>query len=165
MSIQIRSAREDDYRRLCELWEQLDRFHAEIQPAFFRWPPRPRPKGDLRAVLFDEHRALFVAVEKSHRKDKGGRIVGAVQLHLYDVSHQPMMQPCRRAYVEDLVVDGARRGQGIGRRLMEAAQDWAEDRGARQVVLTVWDGNQDALEFYGVLGYRSINQVLVHDLE
>ena len=47
---------------------------------------------------------------------------------------------------------------------MQAASAWARDRGARQLVLTVWEGNTDAERFYAALGYRRISQVLGTDL-
>lgn len=160
MEVTIRRARDDDYAELSELWGQLDRLHARLFPAFFRSPPRPRPKGDLRSALRSDDRATLVAT-----LGPGGRIVGAVQLHLYQVTQQPMMRSARRAYIEDLIVDVGHRGDGIGRKLMAFAQTWARARGACQLVLTVWDGNDQALEFYRTIGYRPINRVLVRDLD
>jgi ribosomal protein S18 acetylase RimI-like enzyme len=162
MSYRVRRARDGDYDRLCQLWEQLDGVHAGIQPAFFRWPPHPRPRSDLRQALDDRYRDMFVAEAPGR---PSGPIIGVVSLHIYDVSDQPMMLQGRRAYVEDLVVDQAYRGRGVGRQLMEAAHNWTEHHGARQVVLTVWNGNREAQQFYEQVGYRPINQVLVRDVD
>jgi RimJ/RimL family protein N-acetyltransferase len=45
-------------------------------------------------------------------------------------------------------------GQGIGRRLMQAAEDWARGWGARRLELTVMCHNERALALYHHLGYR-----------
>jgi GNAT superfamily N-acetyltransferase len=47
---------------------------------------------------------------------------------------------------------------------MQAATEWARDKGASQLLLTVWAGNDEAERFYAALGYRTISQVLGSDL-
>jgi GNAT superfamily N-acetyltransferase len=43
---------------------------------------------------------------------------------------------------------------------MEAARAWARQKGATQLLLTVWSGNDEAEHFYQRLGFISISQVL-----
>jgi len=154
----VREASEQDYEALSRLWEQLDRFHAAIQPDFFRWPPRPRPWSDLRLVLRDGQRGVVLVAAVARR------IVGALTIQIHDLSHQPALIPRRRAHIEDLVVDEGFRRQGIGRLLMDRAARWCEQRAVRQMVLTVWNGNDEAMAFYRRAGYRPINAVLVQDV-
>ena len=47
---------------------------------------------------------------------------------------------------------------------MAEAEARARRLGARQVVLTVWDGNSAAADFYRALGYGTVSQVLARDL-
>jgi ribosomal protein S18 acetylase RimI-like enzyme len=44
--------------------------------------------------------------------------------------------------------------------LVEAVEAWGRRRGARQTLLTVWEGNREAQAFYARLGFRTVNQVL-----
>lgn len=53
-----------------------------------------------------------------------------------------------RVWVEDLAVDPARRGRGLGRRLLDAAKDWARERGATHLELDSADSRVDAHRFY-----------------
>jgi GNAT superfamily N-acetyltransferase len=53
-----------------------------------------------------------------------------------------------RAWIEDLAVDPERRSQGTGTRLMQAAMDWARDRGASHLELDSAKSRVDAHRFY-----------------
>ncbi len=54
----------------------------------------------------------------------------------------------QRAWVEDLVVDPARRSAGIGKALLDAAKAWARDHGATHLELDSGDARTDAHRFY-----------------
>jgi ribosomal protein S18 acetylase RimI-like enzyme len=87
-------------------------------------------------------------------------LVGAVLVRLYDTPADPAMVARRRAHIEALIVDQNHRRAGVGSALMNAVTTWARDRGAEEVVLTVWSGNEAAAAFYQRLGYRRISQAL-----
>ncbi|MDB4965572.1 MAG: GCN5-related N-acetyltransferase domain protein [Myxococcales bacterium] len=89
---------------------------------------------------------------------------GACHLQIYDTPVGHTMVPQRRGHIETLIVARRQRRLGCGRALMQAATTWARARGAGQLLLTVWSGNDDAERFYSALGYRSISQVLGSDL-
>jgi ribosomal protein S18 acetylase RimI-like enzyme len=95
----------------------------------------------------------------------GGRaadaaLAGAVLVRIYDTPDDPSMVARRRAHVEALVVDERHRRMGIGTALMNAATTWARERGAVEIMLTVWAGNADAEAFYERLGYLVISRAL-----
>ena len=58
-----------------------------------------------------------------------------------------------RGWVYYLASDPARRGQGIGRELMFAAEDWLRGRGCPKIQLMVRSDNVGAKGFYAALGY------------
>jgi ribosomal protein S18 acetylase RimI-like enzyme len=58
-------------------------------------------------------------------------------------------------WLEDLYVDGAARGTGLGRALVTAALERAIARGCRRVELDVNEQNTDALAFYERLGFTT----------
>jgi len=54
----------------------------------------------------------------------------------------------RRAWVEDLAVHPERRSQGVGKALLDAAKDWARERGATHLELDSAPSRTDAHRFY-----------------
>jgi len=59
-----------------------------------------------------------------------------------------------RLYLEDIVVTRTRRGQGIGRRLFEAAFAEAKSRGYAGMTWQMLDWNEPARNFYNRFGTR-----------
>jgi ribosomal protein S18 acetylase RimI-like enzyme len=152
--MQIRPATSEDFAGLCRLWAAVDGLHAELCPEFFRAPPDPpRSRGDLRRQLAESDRLTLVA-------DEQGEPIGLAEARLCDTPDQPQLQPRRRVYLDELVVAARWQHRGVGRALLEAVEVWGRQRGATDLLLTVWTGNRSAEEFYGELGFRPQSQVL-----
>ncbi len=62
-------------------------------------------------------------------------------------------------YIEHLAVLPERRGQGIGRQLMEFAENQARAKGLKRVVLDVEIENEGAQRFYQRLGFQTAKVV------
>ena len=54
-------------------------------------------------------------------------------------------------HIEDVVVDASCRGQGVGKQLIEALMQWAQDKGCYKVILDCAEGNAG---FYEKCGMR-----------
>jgi amino-acid N-acetyltransferase len=112
------------------------------QNDIFPRPPEPAvrrlleeaglPTSDLTATHF-EHFFGAGARDSPH---------GAVGIELHD----------RDALLRSLVVDESARGRGFGRALVEAAERYASERGARRMYLLT----TTAAKFFGRLGYRPL---------
>ena len=104
-----------------------------------------RTAGDerryLKALRRYEHAAVFVA-------EMDGQVVGRLS-----VSRD--QHPASR-HVADLglMVAADRRGQGIGRGLLEAAVDWARAAGVTKLELHVFPWNEPALRLYERFGFE-----------
>lgn len=161
---------DDERRAILGLLRQLDELHGRLQPDYFR-PIEEQGQGrserSLRRAVDNPDATLLVAEARRPMESNaesnagpGPGLAGLVHLRVYGTPPSPILVPARRAYVEDLiVVPWARRG-GCGRALMEAGLRWARERGAGQLVLTVWAGNHAAEAFYRSLGYEPLNTVL-----
>jgi GNAT superfamily N-acetyltransferase len=79
-----------------------------------------------------------------------GEAVGLVTLHP-DTDH---FTGHPRAHVDHLTVAAEAEGRGVGRALMAFAEQWAREKGCREVVLDVFATNTGAIAFYEQCGFR-----------
>jgi len=66
-----------------------------------------------------------------------------------------------RGWLYYVASDPARRGLGIGRRMIAAAEGWLKDRGVRKVQLMVRESNEGVVNFYERLGYDVTPRVVM----
>ncbi len=92
--------------------------------------------------VVDSHNTLLLTARCN------GRIVGVLVLALY-----PTLTG-RKAWIEDVVVDNAERGAGIGRALVEQAIAEASERGAATLDLTSNPSRQVAHRLYRACGFE-----------
>ncbi|MES1243993.1 MAG: GNAT family N-acetyltransferase [Acidobacteriota bacterium] len=88
------------------------------------------------------------------------RVVG--WLH---VSGMYLLESPAFAEVLGLIVDEAHRGQGIGKRLLDAAARWAADHGFDRLRVRSNVVREDAHRFYEREGFRRIKMQVVLDRE
>nr|BFE56395.1 hypothetical protein GCM10020063_009210 [Dactylosporangium thailandense] len=77
-----------------------------------------------------------------------GEIVGTLTLVMFPIPTG------MRAWIEDVVVDGAARGHGVGATLTQAAVQLARNNGARTVDLTSRPSREAANRLYERLGFH-----------
>ena len=65
------------------------------------------------------------------------------------------MTPEAQGFIYDVWVTPTRRGEGVGRFLVEWASDWARQRGYRKIKLEVSETNARARHVYESLGFRA----------
>lgn len=87
--------------------------------------------------------AVFVA-------DRDGTAVGLATGHVLEVVHADDDV----AMLTALIVAERHRGQGIGRGLVDAVENWAVRRGARRITVASGLGRAVAHTFYEKLGYE-----------
>jgi ribosomal protein S18 acetylase RimI-like enzyme len=103
----------------------------------------PPTRDELADIVSSASSVLFVA------RDSAGTIVGSLTLAHFRVPTGV------RAWIEDVVVDEARRGAGIGEALVAAAMDRATTEGAKSVDLTSRPSREDANRLYQRLGFEA----------
>jgi GNAT superfamily N-acetyltransferase len=99
----------------------------------------------LAYIQQDDQQAIYVAGLPD------GTVVGWIHVH----RHQTLMHD-PEAEIGGLVVDEACRGQGIGQRLLQQAEQWARERGYLAVCVRSNVIRKDAHRFYERLGYGTI---------
>ena len=83
-------------------------------------------------------------------RPRGGKADGSAALVGICTAYQDLhsVRYGYRVWVEDLAVDPERRSQGVGKALMDAARDWARERGATHLELDSALARTDAHRFY-----------------
>ena len=127
---------------------EVDEVTPALVEAFERLTPQlsksnPPPDEDaLRALVESEASVLLMAV------DDDGRYVGTLTLVLFRI---PTAQ---RAWIEDVIVDEAVGGRGIGKALTRAAIERAGAEGCKTVDLTSRPSREVANGMYQSLGFK-----------
>lgn len=98
------------------------------------WNP---PRADIARARGRPNSELLLALD-------GERLLGTVMVG----------EDGHRGWVYYLAVDPGRRGRGLGRALMAAAEAWLRARGIRKLELMVRRSNSAVTGFYARLGYR-----------
>jgi len=152
MQIAIRPATAHDIDELYEVIEEVDALHREQLPHILQKPHGPpRDREYMLELLADESCGLFVAVAE-------GEILGFVQVAIRDTPSIPILVPRRFAAVENIAVRRKFRKAGIGRALMHRVERWADEMGATEIELNVYEFNQSAFSFYRSLGYVAVSR-------
>lgn len=119
----------------------------ELVDAFQRLIPQlsssssPPGRDELASIVESADSTLFLA-----RVD--GRIAGTLTLATY------LIPTGLKAWIEDVVVDDAARGHGVGEALSRAAIDEARRRGAKDVSLSSRPSREAANRLYQRIGFE-----------
>lgn len=103
----------------------------------------PPTRDELERLAGSPSAALFVAVDE----EVADAVLGMITLAVFQIPTGV------RAWIEDLVVDEAARGRGIGEALTRHAIDRAAELGARRVLLTSSSFREAANRLYRRLGF------------
>ena len=144
--IVFRKASVADIPALDELLIQVHRIHSDARPDIFTPGAKKYEDGELREILADVSRPVFVA-------EQGGRVVGYAFCIVRETPGGSM-RPRRYLYLDDLCVDSQFRGQHVGSRLYRHVREAAAALGCAEVTLCAWADNPDAVAFYRHLGMR-----------
>lgn len=128
--------------------EIVTRIDDELQAAMQRLIPQltqnhPPPDPAALQALLNSPGSLLLAARSPQ-----GQVIGLLTLVSYRVPTGV------RARIEDVVVDAAFRGQGIGQQLVAAALDYARALGADGVALTSNPRREAANHLYRKMGFR-----------
>lgn len=131
-----------EIRRITEVSDALEEAFARLMPQLSPRLGAPS-REELRRVAGSETGELLAAVA-------GERIVGVLTLAWYDAPSG------RKAWIEDVVVDGATRGCGAGDALVRAAVEHAARIGAGKVMLTSNPAREAARALYRKVGFEEV---------
>jgi ribosomal protein S18 acetylase RimI-like enzyme len=158
--ITIRPATSADADGITRIYLESAEYHAGLDPERYSIP-----EAETIAARFREGRqhpadALGVTLVA----DVGGEIVGFVDVRL-DWSPDPMHREITYCHVVEIAVSTRRQGEGVGARLLEAAEDWGRAQGADFASLEYLAANTRAADFYQRrMGYRVASMIAIKRL-
>lgn len=142
----IRRAENRDIDDVLRLLVQVNMVHHNGRPDLFKGPTTKYTEAELKAILSDDATPVFVGV------DGDGRVLGHGFCVLQRQANTRLMVENRTLYIDDICVDEAARGRGVGRAIYAHILDCARGLGCHNVTLNVWCCNPGAMAFYEKLG-------------
>ena len=124
-----------------EVGDDVVEAFARLIPQLSRSAPPPS-KAELQAIA--DHDACFLLVAR----EDNGVILGSLTLVVFPIP------TAVRAWIEDVVVDDAARGQGVGELLNRRALEISAEQGAKTVDLTSRPAREVANRLYMRLGFE-----------
>ena len=151
MSVEIRRATAADVPKIIALLadDALGRQREQAGP-----PPSPRYGAAFAAVDEDPNQLLAIA-------EDDGAVVGCLQITFIPGLSRTGMW---RGQIEGVRIAADRRGAGLGRTLITWAIEQCRKRDCGLVQLTSDKSRDDAIRFYGSLGFVASHEGLKLDL-
>lgn len=129
--------------RATELTSELENGLKKLLPQLSSSAQMPTSE-QIENLLADSNTHLLVA-------EIDGTIAGILSLVIVNIPTG------RKAWIEDVVVDGEFRGQKIGFKLVEKAEDIAADLGVKKIYLTSNPSRQAAHKLYKNCDFEEYN--------
>jgi ribosomal protein S18 acetylase RimI-like enzyme len=130
----IRNAAAEDEPRIVALWRASNLVTSYNDPSKDFHFARAKESSDILVGL-----------------DAETTIVGSVM-----VGHDG-----HRGWIYYLAADPKHRNQGIGRSMVEAAEQWLKNKGVVKVMLLVRETNTPVVDFYKHLGFEAVPRIVM----
>ena len=138
----IRPVTREDYAQWLPLWEGYNRFYG-------RFDATALPDAITQmtwARFFDAYEPVHAIVA-----EQDGELVGLVH-YLF---HRSTISIALTCYLQDLFIQESTRGQGIGRKLIEAVYEQARTAGCARVYWLTHETNSIAMQLYDKVAEKS----------
>ena len=121
------------------------------------WPDSPAEEHarELQPIL--EGTLSYPFPLQNFVAEASGQLVGFLEVDLR--SHADGCDPTRPVgYIEGWYLDTDWRGQGIGRKLLAAAEDWARSHGCLEMASDTWIDNELSQRVHEAAGYTVVDR-------
>lgn len=142
----IKRASEQHMDGINDLLLQVCLVHHKGRPDLFKYGAKKYTDEELKAIIHDDMRPIFVAVDEKER------VLGYAFCIFQQYLNNNILTDIKTLYIDDLCVDEHLRGRHIGRQLYDAVLHFAKAGGCYNVTLNVWSLNEAAMKFYQSCG-------------
>ena len=142
----IRLATLEDYPGFLTVAQETHEHHVALLPDIFRSVEVVVPEDTFAQLVAGPESCILLA-------ERAAAIVGYATLQLHQVTRDIMVA---HTVVElgNFGVSATHRRTGVGRLLLAACRERAKAMGARDLNLSCWEENQEAMRFYEDMGMR-----------
>jgi ribosomal protein S18 acetylase RimI-like enzyme len=144
--ITIRLATLEDYPGFLAVAQETHEHHVALLPDTFRSVEVAVPEDYFARMMMGQESSILLA-------ERAGTIVGYATLQLHRTMRDSMV-PHVVAEIGNFGVSAGCRRMGVGRFLFAACRERATAMGARDLNLSCWEANQEAMRFYESMGMR-----------
>ena len=144
----VRRAVKEDIARILELLIQVDMVHHNGRPDLFKGPATKYGADELEEIIKNDGTPVFVCVNEE------GTVMGHAFCMHKQITDDRVLTDVRTLYIDDICVDEAFRGHGVGRALYDHVIEYARSLDFYNVTLNVWSCNPGAVKFYETMGLK-----------
>lgn len=144
----VRRAKKEDITRILELLIQVDMVHHNGRPDLFKGPATKYGADELEEIIKNDSTPVFVCVNEE------GTVMGHAFCMHKQITDDRVLTDVRTLYIDDICVDEAYRGHGVGRALYDHVIEYARSLDFYNVTLNVWSCNPGAVKFYEAMGLK-----------
>ena len=158
MAVVVRRARDTDSDFLSHAIGELQALHATAMPELFKPTAEPYLPERLSNLLSNPVAHIFVADVDDH---------AAGFAHFW-ISHEPEGEnnfSNTKLFISYIYVKAEHRCEGVGRALIEEAQNLAKELDISSIELNVMAFNSSATDFFKKCGFISLREVLFRKVE
>lgn len=137
--MKVRKARDAD---------RVDWFRMRVE----LWPDCAGDRHELEIEQLTESGGIVLVAE-----EEGGKLRGFIEISIRR-DHVPGASSTPIPYIEGWFVDEAVRGQGVGRQLVAAAEDWARTRGFDEIASDAVIDNEGSIRAHAALGFAEASR-------
>lgn len=146
--IKIRKATEQDYSPVNVLYLETDNLYSKNIPETYKKPPTPTlSRGNFLNMIEDKNAVVMVA-EIEHE------VAGVLYATIAKDGGNEWVKPSKRVNIEEISVLPKFARLGIGTKLLQEAEKWAQEKKIKDLCVLVYDFNKSAISFYSKNGYR-----------
>lgn len=146
--MEIIIANEQHLDDLVSLNIEVQKLHVGFEPMVFKEPDREEIKTFFREILADENRKICICLDDE-------RPIGYISLQISDHEGHAFCHPQNWIYIDQIGVTNQFRGKGVGKKLIEAAKDYARKHNINRIMLDVWSVNKNAKAFFEKQGFAT----------
>lgn len=157
--MKIIKAQPDHAEILATLLEPVQKIHAENYPSLFKFPLDHKVTSQFFSKqIARKNSIIFIALIADEPAGYVWCMREKREESLFKYAHT-------KIYIHQLSVNPESQGQGVGRKLMLAAEKLAQINGVTKIELDSWGFNAKAHSFFEKMGYSRFNVGMWKTLE